>query len=107
MNSKKYDIGLIWAKGMNIWGQIGVLLSILNTFMIIGIFYTTTVNPTTNIPFWLYILIILSIAIPVILFILKVGISGYYRFFNQQSELHQVGDGIDKIIKHLGIEEQE
>lgn len=105
--NSKIDIGLSWAKAVNVWGQIGLFAGVANTVMLIGVLYTTTVAPKFSIPFWLYILIIMIAAIVCIIFVMKIGISGYYRFFSQQSELSQVNKKVSKIMKRLNIEEDE
>lgn len=107
MKFPRMDIGLIWAKYVNIYGQLGSLAGILSMVMTIGIFYTTTLYPIVKIPFWLYVLIITVGAGLVVWFILKIGISGWYRYFSQQSELHQANVKMDAIMEHLGMNWEE
>jgi len=106
----KIDIGLIWAKIVNIWGQVGTVAGIANTIMTLGIFYTTTVNPNFKVPLWAYILFVIIGASLVIGFIIKWGISGYYRFFSNQSEITsmkkevlEVKKDMKEVMKHLGV----
>ena len=101
----KIDIGLTWAKGINIWGQLGMIAGIANTFMLIGVFYTTTIYPNFSIPLWLYIVAIIFVATSAITFILKYGISGYYRFFSRQSEMSEINKKVSLIMKHLDIKD--
>jgi hypothetical protein len=101
------DIGLIWAKIVNIWGQVGTIAGAVNFVMMVGVFYTTTVYPNFKIPIWSYILIIVLGAVIVIGFILKWGISGYYRYFSNQSELSEVHRKLNLVMKHLRIEDDD
>lgn len=99
----KVDIGLIWAKCINIWGQLGMVLGATNYLMMVGVFYTTTIKPNVDIPFWLYVLVLSVGAIGVIAFIIKIGIDGYYRFFFGRSQLAEIERKQDLIMKQLGI----
>lgn len=99
----KVDIGLVWAKGLNIWVQLGVIAGIINTLMLIGVFYTTTVYPNFPIPFWIYMLVIVLAATFWIGFVVKYGISGYYRFLSRRSEISQINERVSLILKHLDI----
>lgn len=101
------DVGLIWAKIVNIWGQVGTIAGVVNFVMMVGVFYTTTVYPNFKIPLWAYILIIVIGAVLVIGFILKWGISGYYRFFSKQSDITEVNQKMDIILEHLGLNYEE
>jgi ABC-type uncharacterized transport system permease subunit len=105
MMAHKFDVGLIWAKIVNIWGQLGTVAGIVNTLMMIGVFYTTTLYPNFKVPLWLYIVVIAIGAGGVVWFIIKIGISGYYRFFSKQSEITEANRKIDLIIKYLEIED--
>lgn len=106
------DIGLIWAKYMNTWGQVGTVASTVNFVMMLGVFYTTTLRPAFEIPLWIYIIIVLIGMTIVIAFVLTIGISGYYRFFSNNSELsetnrrvQEANRKIELVMKHLGIED--
>ena len=108
----KLDIGLIWAKYVNIWGQIGSVAGTVNFIMMLGVFYTTTLRPTIDIPLWMYILIVVVGTILAVTFVLKVGISGYYRFFSKTSELSETNKRVQEndrklrlIMAHLGVED--
>jgi hypothetical protein len=103
----KIDIGLIWAKIVNIWGQFGTVAGIANTIMLLVVTYSTTIEPKFHIPLWLYITTIVIAVILGVAFILKWGISGYYRFLSNQSELSQVNKRIELIMKHLNIEDKD
>lgn len=109
---KKIDVGLAWAKYVNTWSQIGVVASTVNFSMMLGVFYTTTLKPTLDIPLWAYILFVLSGVAMAIVFALKVGISGYYRFFSKTSELSETNRRVQEndrklrlIMDKLGIED--
>jgi len=102
----KIDVGLIWAKIVNIWGQAGTIAGIANTIMLLVVTYSTTIEPKLHIPLWLYITTIIITLILVVTFILKWGISGYYRFLSNQSELSQVNKRVELIMKHLNIEDE-
>jgi len=103
----KVDVGLVWAKLVNIWGQLGTVAGMANTVMLVGVFYTTTVYPNTPIPLWVYLFTVVTVAILAITFIVKYGISGYYRYFSKQSELSEVNKKVSLIMDRLGIEEGE
>lgn len=103
---RKIDIGLVWAKGFNIWVQFGFIVGVFNTAMMVGVFYSTTVTQLLSIPLWLYLLVICVVLGACVVFVTRYAISGYYRFFNQQSDLAEVNRKVDMIIKHLGIEVQ-
>ncbi len=103
----KMDIGLMWAKLVNVWGQLGTVAGVANTLMLIGVFYTTTVLPNYAVPLWLYIMVIVVAATFAITFIVRYGISGYYRFFSSRSELSETNRRIKQIMDHLGIEEND
>ncbi len=87
LHKRRLDIGLIWAKYVNTWGQIGAVAGTINFLMMLGVFYTTTLRPAFNIPLWLYTFIVIIGAILSVTFVLNIGISGYYRFFSNNSEL--------------------
>ncbi len=54
----KLDVGLMWAKIVNIWGQLGTVAGAVNVMMMVGVFYTTTIKPSLPIPLWLYLMMI-------------------------------------------------
>lgn len=108
----KIDIGLVWAKYVNTWGQVGAVAGTVQMLSTLAILYATTIRPNINIPIWLYILVILSGAALVITFVLKVGISGYYRFFSKTSELSETNKRVQEnarklglIMEHLGVKD--
>lgn len=107
---KKMDVGITWGKIINIWGQIGVVQGVINTIMLFVVTYNTSLK--NLLPVWLYILIIVISIICIVGFVLRIGISGYYRFFNQQSAMNRIESKVDKteakldkICKKIGIEE--
>ena len=99
------DIELAWGKVLIIIVQAGAVYSLINSLMLIGIFYTTTARPEFGIPLWLYLLVVTAVIFSLVIFILKIGISGYYRFFNQQSAMDKIDQKVDRIIKHLGMKD--
>ena len=108
----KIDIGLIWAKFVNTYGQVGAVAGTVQMLSTLAILYTTTIQPHADVPVWLYILVILSGAALMITFVLKVGISGYYRFFSKTSELSATNKQVQEnsrmlkmIMKNLGIDD--
>ena len=108
------DIGLIWAKYINIWGQVGTVAGTVNLIMMLGVFYTTTLRPAIAISLWLYILIVAVATIVGVVFVLKVGISGYYRYFAEQSAVAETNKRVREtdrklalIMEKLGIEDTE
>lgn len=105
---KKFDIGLLWAKYVNTWGQVGAVVGTVNFIMLLGVFYTTTIEPSSlSVPLWLYMLVIVVGAVIGVTFVLKIGISGYYRFFSNQSELSQANRRIKMIMEKLEIAEED
>jgi len=109
---EKIDVGLIWAKYINTWGQVGAVAGTANLIMMLGVFYTTTLQPWINVPLWLYALVVVLAAIAGITFVLKIGISGYYRFFSKQSKLSETNRRVQEndrklrlIMERLGIED--
>ena len=106
LHKRRLDIGLIWAKYVNTWGQIGAVAGTINFIMMLGVFYTTTLRPALNLPMWLYILLVITGSILATTFVLKVGISGYYRFFSNRSELSETNRRVKLIMDHLGIDEE-
>lgn len=107
---RKIDVGLIWAKYVNTWGQVGSVAGTVNMIMMLGVFYTTTLRPNIAVPLWLYILIVVVGAAIMVIFVLKIGISGYYRFFSKQSEMAEINRRVQKndeklilIMDKLGI----
>lgn len=102
----RIDIGLIWAKYVNTWGQIGAVAGTVNFLMMLGVFYTTTLKPELDVPLWLYALVVTAGALLAIAFVLKIGISGYYRFFSHRSELSETNRRVKLIMDHLGIDEK-
>lgn len=108
----KLDIGLIWAKYVNTYGQVGAVAGTVQMVSTLAILYTTTIEPRMNIPVWLYTLVIFVGAIVAVLFVLKIGISGYYRFFSKTSELSETNKRVQEndrklklIMDKLGIED--
>jgi H+/Cl- antiporter ClcA len=106
-NNKKFDIGLSWAKAFNVWSQIGIIAGAINFCMMIGVFYTTTVRAKWDVPFWLYLMVIIVGIILAISFVLKWGISGYYRFLSKQSEISIINRKVDLLLEKNGIGEKE
>jgi hypothetical protein len=109
---RKIDIGLTWAKYVNTYGQVGAVAGTVQMISTLAILYTTTIQPNIAIPVWLYVLVIAVGAILVVTFVLKVGISGYYRFFSQSSELAETNMRVQEndrklklIMDKLGIED--
>ena len=121
MKLPKIDIGLVWAKYVNIWGQLGSVAGTVNFLMMIGVFYTTTLKPNVDIPLWLYVLVMSTGVLLAVAFIVKIGISGYYRFFSNSSELSEAhrrikelesklattDSKIDLIIRHFNITDKD
>lgn len=107
MKRHKIDIGLVWAKYVNIWGQLGSVAGTINFMMMIGVFYTTTLKPNVDIPLWAYIMVMAIGILLVVAFILKIGISGYYRFFSNRSELSETNRRVKLIMDHLGIDDKD
>ena len=109
---QKVDIGIIWAKYVNTWGQVGAVAGTVQMLSTLAILYTTTIQPNIDISVWLYILIITSSATLLITFVLKIGISGYYRFFSKQSEVAETNLRVQEndrklklVMDHLGIKD--
>ncbi len=116
----RLDLGLIWGKYLNIWNQIGSIAGLVQLLMMIGVFYTTTLNPKFQIPFWLYLVIIIIGGLLLILFVLKIGLSGYFRYFSKHTDISEVNNKVDElakqnkliieqnklIIEHLNIEDK-
>ncbi len=94
---KRLDVGFVWGGAMHIWGQIGAIFGVANTAMLVGVFYTTTVVHIFPIPAWLYGLIVLAGVVGVVAFCLKVGIKGYYDFFNKNSALDGISAKLDAL----------
>jgi len=90
---------------MNVWGQVATAVGAVQFCATLIILYTVTIYPTFRIPFWLYLLILAIGIFLAVGFVLKWGISGYYRFFNQQSKVEQISQNLKKVMEHLGIEE--
>lgn len=105
LGERKMDVGLVWAKYVNTWGQVGAVAGTANLIMMLGVFYTTTLRPSLAVPLWLYILVIVVASITGVVFVLKIGISGYYRFFSKTSELSETNRRVKLIMDHLGIED--
>jgi len=112
-SKRKVDVGLVWAKYVNTWGQVGAVAGTANLIMMLGVFYTTTLRPAVDIPLWLYILVVVMAATTGVIFVLKIGISGYYRFFSKQSELAETNKRVQEndrklrlIMEHLGVEDE-
>jgi hypothetical protein len=71
--------------------------------MMLGVFYTTTLQPAVDIPLWLYILVVVVAAALAVLFVLKVGISGYYRYFSRQSEVSETNERVQETDRKLEL----
>lgn len=112
MSKRKIDIGLVWAKFVNTYGQVGAVAGTVQMLSTLAILYTTTIQPNADVPVWLYILVIVAGATLAITFVLKIGISGYYRFFSKQSEVAETNKRVQEtdrklalIMDKLGIED--
>ena len=101
--NRTLDFGLIWAKYVNTWVQVGTIAGTVNVLMMLGVFYTTTLRPFIAVPLWLYIIVVAASTLCVVLFALKVGISGYYRFFSQTSELSETNKRVQETDRKLGL----
>ena len=99
----KVDVGLVWAKYVNTWGQVGAVAGTANLIMMLGVFYTTTLKPNVDVPLWLYITVVVLAATTGVVFVLKVGISGYYRFFSKASELSETNKRVQENDRKLGL----
>lgn len=99
----KMDIGLIWAKFVNTYGQVGAVAGTVQMLSTLAILYTTTIQPNADVPVWLYVLIIVSGAALMITFVLKIGISGYYRFFSKTSELSETNKRVQETDRKLRL----
>jgi len=102
-DKRKVDIGLVWAKYINTWGQVGAVAGTANLIMMLGVFYTTTLRPAVDIPLWLYILVVVIAAVTGVIFVLKIGISGYYRFFSKQSEVAETNKRVQENDRKLRL----
>ncbi len=101
--NRTLDLGLIWAKYVNTWVQVGTIAGAINMLMMLGVFYTTTLKPFMAIPLWLYIAVVAVSAFCVVLFALKIGISGYYRFFSKTSELSETNKRVQETDRKLSL----
>ncbi|MCK9599018.1 MAG: hypothetical protein M0R06_08265 [Sphaerochaeta sp.] len=99
----KIDVGLAWAKYVNIYGQVGAVAGTVQMMSTLAILYTTTIQPNMNIPIWLYVLAIIAGTVLAVTFVLKVGISGYYRFFNQHSDLAETNERVQETDRKLKL----
>ena len=102
-SKRKVDIGLIWAKYVNCWGQVGAVAGTANLIMMLGVFYTTTLRPAVAIPLWLYVLVVVVAALLGVIFVLRIGISGYYRFFSKTSELSETNKRVQETDRKLKL----
>lgn len=102
---KKMDIGLIWAKWMNISGQMGAVQGAASIIMLLIVTYTTSLKGV--IPLWIYVTAVILGVVVLIVFVVKIGISGYYRFFNQQSAMNRIERKLNLLLKEKGIETDE
>jgi cell division protein FtsW (lipid II flippase) len=91
-------IGLLWARLMAIYGQLGFIQGILNSLMLIAVTYTTTLQQR-GVPLWVYLAILVLILSLATVFILFIGIRGYYDFFNEQSNLDKLEKKLDAFIE--------
>jgi len=103
LGKRNMDVGLVWAKYVNTWGQVGAVAGTANLLMMLGVFYTTTLRPSLAVPLWLYITVVVVAALTGIVFVLKVGISGYYRFFSKTSELSETNKRVQETDRKLGL----
>ena len=101
--ANKYDPGLIWAKTQATYSQLGTISGMVAQLMQVGVFYATVVKGW--IPLWVYLIVLATGLGLVLLFILKIGISGYYRFFNQQSAVDNINRKVNLIMQRLEIED--
>jgi hypothetical protein len=69
--------------------------------MQVGVFYATVIKGWM--PLWVYLVTLAIGLCVVVVFILKIGINGYYRFFNQQSAVSKIEHKVDLIMRHLEI----
>ena len=102
-SKRKIDVGLVWAKYVNTWGQVGAVAGTANLIMMLGVFYTTTLRPAVALPLWLYILVVVIAATTGVIFVLKIGISGYYRFFSKQSEVAETNLRVQETNRKLRL----
>ena len=103
LGKRNMDVGLVWAKFVNTYGQVGAVAGTVQMLSTLAILYTTTIQPNADVPVWLYALVIIIGAMLVVLFVLKVGISGYYRFFSKTSELSETNKRVQENDRKLGL----
>lgn len=101
LHNKHVDIGMTWAHFLAVYSQLGVVLSIYNTIMIFGVFYINIASHYVS----LYLFFVIAVAgVGLwVLFILKVGISGYYRFLNDQSALTRIERRLDALTREVEL----
>lgn len=102
MTSTKLNdrVGLAWAKLIAVYGQLGVIQGVLNSLMLVVVTYTTSLKPI-GLPLWMYLGVLLLVLSMVVIFILTIGIRGYYQFFNEQSAIDSVLKEVRELRKEL------
>jgi hypothetical protein len=98
----KFDLGMVWGRFLNWWNQIGVILSMITAIMTMGNFYVLVVIHY-HLPLYGYILIVAAGVAVCSLFILKLGISGNFRYMAQQMKIEENNRMLKKICERMGI----
>ena len=89
-------IGSAWARYINIWGQVGAVVSLIQFAMVAALFYSNTAS--RYIPLWVYLLVGSLGLGALVAFIATIGIRGYYQFFNQQSAIDRIEKKLDALL---------
>lgn len=103
---RSIDVGMVWGRWLYTYSQAGSVQGGINTVMLFVVTYSTSVKGI--IPAWLYVLLIAMLISTLVIFVSKIGVAGYFRFYKKQSavgyieeELKRQGELLDAMKVQL------
>ncbi len=97
--------GMAWGAFVQLYSQLTMIQGMVNTLMLLGVFYSTNLKGIwPDIPWWAYLVGLMVISLGLSVFLIMVGIPGIYKYGRRFMRTTQVEDKLDLIIKHLNID---
>ena len=91
--------GLFVARMSVAYGQVGMIIGLITSISSLATFYA--VSAKYMIPLSVYLLIIAGIIIPVLAFVLTVGVKAQFELLNKESAISQILIELQELQKEL------
>ncbi len=95
-------LGALWAHFMQLWGQVSIAQSVVNTLLLLVTAYSTTLSHLPVVlPWWAYpVILVVGFAL-FGLFASRVGIPANFEYLKQRSDIYILAAKLDAIDKKL------